>query len=153
MTGTYGPREKTFTLCAARTIIFQRKNLNSLIVLFHWVYFVFSIFLFSIANLFVVHYLWDKCCEHYLWQSAADICFAWLVYLACLHLHVLRAYCTFELKQANLITPFGRHPNKKLHRCLVHRRPNIRSHSILLSYRNKLLIKRFRKRTSQVKWF
>ena len=27
--------------------------------------------------------------------------------LACLRSHVLRAYCNFESKQANLITPFG----------------------------------------------
>ena len=27
--------------------------------------------------------------------------------------HVLRAYCNFELKQANSITLFGRRPNKK----------------------------------------
>ena len=74
-----------------------------------------------------------------------------LCHLACLCSHVLRAYCNFESKQAYLITLFGRHPNKKLHTCLVHRHPNIRSHSVLLSYRNKLLIKRFRKRTSQVK--
>ena len=35
------------------------------------------------------------------------------VYLACLPSHVLRAYCTFESKQANSITLFGRPPNKK----------------------------------------
>ena len=116
MTGTYGPREKTFTLCAAGTIIFQRKNLNSLIVLFHWVYFVFSIFLFSIANLFAVRYLWDvrnedKCCA--VTHRLVDIRVAWLVYLASLSSHVLSAYCNFESKQAISITLFGRRPNKK----------------------------------------
>ena len=39
--------------------------------------------------------------------------FAWLVYLVCLRSHVLRAYCNFELKKANSITLFGRHPNNK----------------------------------------
>ena len=36
---------------------------------------------------------------------------AWLVYLACLRSHVLRAYCNFESKQASSITLFGRRPN------------------------------------------
>ena len=36
---------------------------------------------------------------------------AWHVYLACLRSHVLRAYCNCELKQAILITLFGRRPN------------------------------------------
>ena len=49
-----------------------------------------------------------------LWDSAlADIRVAWLVYLVCLRLHVLRAYCNFESKQANSITLFGRRPNNK----------------------------------------
>ena len=43
----------------------------------------------------------------------ADIGVAWLVYLACLPSHVLRAYCNFESKQAVSITLFGRRPNKK----------------------------------------
>ena len=45
----------------------------------------------------------------------ADIRVAWLVYLACLRSHILRAYCNFESKQANSITPFGRRPNKYCH--------------------------------------
>ena len=39
--------------------------------------------------------------------------FAWLVYLVCLRSHVFRAYCNFELKKANSITLFERHPNNK----------------------------------------
>ena len=34
----------------------------------------------------------------------ADIRVAWLVYLACLRSHILRAYCDLESKQANSIT-------------------------------------------------
>ena len=44
----------------------------------------------------------DKCCV--VTHCAADIRVAWLVYLACLRSHVLRAYCNFESKQANSIT-------------------------------------------------
>ena len=43
----------------------------------------------------------------------ADIRLASLVYLPCLRLHVLRAYCTFASKQAVSITLFGPRPNKK----------------------------------------
>ena len=46
-------------------------------------------------------------------HRAADIRVAWLVYLACLRSHVLRANCNFESKQANSITLFGRRPNEK----------------------------------------
>ena len=38
----------------------------------------------------------------------------WLVYLACLHSHVLRTYCNFESKIAISITLFGRRPNNKV---------------------------------------
>ena len=41
----------------------------------------------------------------------ADIRVAWLVYLAYLHSHVLRAYCKFESEQAISITLFRRRPN------------------------------------------
>ena len=54
---------KTFTLCAARTTIFQRKNLNYLIVCFTQCFFFFSIRLISVADLFLVRYLWDVCKE------------------------------------------------------------------------------------------
>ena len=40
-----------------------------------------------------------------------DIRVAWLVYLACLRPHVLRAYFNFESKQAISVTLFGRRPN------------------------------------------
>ena len=72
------------------------KLLNSL---FHLVYLVFPKSLISIVNLFAVRYLWvvcneDKCCV--VTQLTAIIHVTWLVYLACLHSHVLRAYCNFE---------------------------------------------------------
>ena len=80
--------------------------------LFHSVYLVFSIRLFFyIASLFAVRYLWevcneDKCCV--VTHHAADTRAALLVHLACLRLHVLRANCNFESKQAISITLFGR---------------------------------------------
>ena len=43
----------------------------------------------------------------------ADIHLASLVYLRCLRLQVLRAYCTFASKQAVSITLFGPGPNNK----------------------------------------
>ena len=45
----------------------------------------------------------------------ADIRVAWLVYLACLRSHILRAYCNLESKQASSISLFGRRPNKYCH--------------------------------------
>ena len=77
-----------FTLCAARTIIFQRENLNYLIVCFTQCTLSFQKSLFSIADLFAVHYLWvvcskDKCCV--VTQCTADIHITWLVYV--------RTYC------------------------------------------------------------
>ena len=67
---------KTFTPCAARTIIFQRENLNYLIVCFTQCTLFFLIRLISIADLFAVCYLCnvsneDKCCVVTL--RAADI--------------------------------------------------------------------------------
>ena len=55
--------------------------------------------LISILNLFAVRYVWvvcneDKCCV--VTQRTAIIHVTWLVYLACLLSHVLRAYCNFE---------------------------------------------------------
>ena len=75
---------KPFTPCAMKTIIFQRENLNYLIVCFTR-YPVFPKSLFSIADLFAVRYLWvvckeDKCCV--VTQRAADIRVAWLVTFA-----------------------------------------------------------------------
>ena len=67
-----------------KTIIFQRENLNYLIVCFTQ-YPVFQKSLFSITDLFAVRYLWvvcneDKCCVET--QRAADIRVAWLVTFA-----------------------------------------------------------------------
>ena len=95
---------------------FPKGKLKLFNSLFHSVYLVFPKSLFSIADLFAVRYLWvvcneDKCCV--VTQRTADICCAWLVYLTCVHSHVLRAYCNFESKQLNTITLFGRHPNNK----------------------------------------
>ena len=85
---------KTFTPCAAGTIIFQREKFKLFNSLFHSVYLVFSIRLISIADLFAVRYLWDvfnedKCCG--VTHRAADILvaslglFTWVVYV--------RKYC------------------------------------------------------------
>ena len=111
---------KTFTPCAARTIIFQREKLKLFSSLFHSVYLVFSIRLISIADLFAVCYLWDvfnedKCCV--VTHRAADILvaslglFTWVAYVC---KYVLLAYCNFESKQAILITLFGRRPNNNI---------------------------------------
>ena len=76
--------------CAARTIIFQRENLNYLIVCFtSSMYPVFPKSLFSIADLFAVRYLWVVFNEEkenaVLWHSARNIRVARLVYV--------RTYC------------------------------------------------------------
>ena len=75
-------RGKPFTPCAARTTIFQRKNLNYLIVSLSLSCF-FNTFV-SIAIFFAVRYLWDvcnedKCCV--VTHCAADFLVAWLVYV------------------------------------------------------------------------
>ena len=46
-----------------------------------------------------------------LWRVATGQTFASLGLFPWLRSHVLRAYCNFESKQANLITLFGRRPN------------------------------------------
>ena len=84
---------KTFTLCAARTIIiiiFPKGKFKLFNSLFHSAYLVFLIPLISIADLFTLCYLWDvcnedKCCvvTHY----TADILVA-SRRLACLPSHV-----------------------------------------------------------------
>ena len=78
------------SFCAARKIIFQRGNVNHLIVCFTQcsLFIFFPKRLFSIADLFAVRYLWvvcneDKCCV--VTRRAADIRVAWLVYV--------RMYC------------------------------------------------------------
>ena len=59
----WSARGKTFTPCAARTIIFQRENLNFLIVCFSQLTLFFSIRLISIPDLFAMRYFWDVCSE------------------------------------------------------------------------------------------
>ena len=76
------------TPCAARTIIFQRANLNYLIVYFTQCTLFFSKKFVFYCRFVAVGYLWvvrnkDKCCV--VTQRAADIRVAWLVYV--------RAYC------------------------------------------------------------
>ena len=83
---------------------FPKETLKYLIFCFTEYTLVFSIRLFSIANLFV-RYLWDvrnedNCCV--VTYHAVDICVGWLVYLVCLPSHVLRAYCNFESKQDSM---------------------------------------------------
>ena len=104
--------------CTTRTIIFQNENLNYVTVCFtSSAYLLFSIRLFSIADLFTVRYMCDVCNEdkcYIVTHRAADVRVAWLFWLlACLRSDVLRAYCIFESKQAISITLSGRRPNKK----------------------------------------
>ena len=76
--------------------------------LFHSVYLVFPKSLFSIENLFAVRYLWDVCIEDkccVVTQRAAVIRVVWIVYLACLRSHVLRAYCNFVLNKRTRLRP------------------------------------------------
>ena len=102
---------KTFTPCSARTIIFQGKHLKYLVICLTQCTLFFNTFVFYIASLFAVRFLWevcnkDKCCV--LTHHAADTRVAFLAHLACLRSHVLRANCNFESKQAISITLFGR---------------------------------------------
>ena len=84
--------------CAARTIIFQRENLNYLIVCFtQCKLFSKSLFLLLICLPCVI-------CRWYVTKLNA-------CRLACLRSYVLRACCNFESKQGNSITLFGRRPN------------------------------------------
>ena len=111
---------KTFTPCAARTIIFQRESLNYLIAFtrctlpFQYVCFLLPICLPCVSC--------GTYCNAHKWcvvtHRAADIRLAWLVLNSCLRSHVLRAYCNFESKQVNLITLFGRRPNNNRTNCL-----------------------------------
>ena len=94
-------KEKTFSPWEGNFKLF-----NSL---FHSVYLVFSIRLFSIANFFA-RYLWDvrnedKFCV--VTHRAVDVRVAWLVYLVCLGSHVLPAYCNFESKQRTRLLYLG----------------------------------------------
>ena len=60
MTGSYGPKHERLTPCATRTIIFQRENLNHVIVCFTQRTLFLSTRLFSIANMFAVRYPWEN---------------------------------------------------------------------------------------------
>ena len=89
------------------------KLFNSLL---HSVYLVFPKSLFSTATLFAVRCLWvicneDKCCV--VTQCAADIPVAWLVYFACLRLHVLLAYATLNQNKRTRLLYLGDAPPKK----------------------------------------
>ena len=71
--------------------------------LFHSVYLVFSLRLFSIANLLAVRYLWDVRNGDKILCRDTSLSRHWrrlVVYLACLRSDVLRAYCNLESKQA-----------------------------------------------------
>ena len=73
-------------------------------------YFVFSILLFSIANLFAVRYLWDvrnedKCCA--VTHRLVDIRVAWLVYLASLSSHVLLPIATLNQNKPSRLLYLG----------------------------------------------
>ena len=112
---------KTFTPCAARTIIFKRESVNYLIASFtrstlpfQCVCFLLLICLpcVSCGTYCNAH----KCCV--VTHRAADIRVALLDLNSCLRSHVLRAHCNFESKQANLITLFGRRPNNNRTNCL-----------------------------------
>ena len=108
-------RVETLTPCAAGRIIFQRKNLNHLIVCItrYTLFFQYVCFLLSICLPCIscgTYCNEDKCCV--VTHRGADFRVAWLVYLACLRSHLLRAYSNFGSKQAISITLFGRRPHK-----------------------------------------
>ena len=105
---TTGNTAKPFTPCPARTIIFQRKNLNYLIVCFArcTLFFQKVCFVLPICLPCVICGSYITKMNAVLWHNARHS-----RRLACLHSHVLRAYCNFESKQANSITLFGRRPN------------------------------------------
>ena len=112
---------KTFTPCAARTIIFKRESVNYLIASFTRCTLPFQCvcFLLPICLPCVncgTYCIAHKCCV--LTHRAADIRVALLDLNSCLRSHVLRAHCNFESKQANLITLFGRRSNNKRTNCL-----------------------------------
>ena len=93
---------------------FPKKNLNHLIVCNtrYTLFFQYVCFLLSICLLCIscgTYCNEDKCCV--VTFRAADFRIAWLVYLACLRSHLLRAYCNFGSKQAISITQLGRCPH------------------------------------------
>ena len=58
MLGTNILKHKRLTLCAIRTIFFQRENLNYIMVCSTQCTLFFQHIFFSIANVFTVYYLW-----------------------------------------------------------------------------------------------
>ena len=59
MLGTNIPKHKRLTLCAIRTIFFQRENLNYIMVCSTQCTLFFQhIFFLYFANVFTVYYLW-----------------------------------------------------------------------------------------------
>ena len=72
------------------------------------------IFFFLIYPCVALTYSSQLSFPHSLYLVRVVIHVNWLVYLACLLSHVLRAYCSFESKQAISISLFGRRPNNNV---------------------------------------
>ena len=72
------------------------------------------IFFFKIYPCVALTYSSQLSFRHGLYLVRVVIHVNWLVYLACLLSHVLRAYCNFESKQAISISLFGRRPNNNV---------------------------------------
>ena len=103
-------REKKRSRVCCEDNYFPKEKFKFFNSLFHWVYFVFSILLFSIANLFAVRYLWDvrnedKCCA--VTHRLVDIRVAWLVYLASLSSHVLLPIATLNQNKPSRLLYLG----------------------------------------------
>jgi len=111
---------KTFTACAARKIIFQRESLNYSIASFTRCTLPFQYVCFLLPICLPCVSCGTYCNAHkrcVVTHRAADIRVARLVLNSYLRSHVLRAYCNFESKQANLITLFVRRPNNNRTNC------------------------------------
>ena len=93
----------------ARTIIFQRENLNNLIVCFTQctLFFQYVWFLLPICLLCLICAMHVTRINAVSWQIARQT--FWSRRLACLRSNVLRAYCNFESK---LSISIGRCPNR-----------------------------------------
>ena len=96
---TLGNTAKPFTPCPARTIIFQRKNVNYLIVCFAQctLFFQKVCFLLPICLPCVICGSYITKMNAVLWHDARQA----FASLGLLRSHVLRAYWNFESKQAN----------------------------------------------------
>ena len=105
---TTGNTAKPFTPCPARTIIFQRKNLNYLIVCFPRCTLFFPKSLFCIADLFAMRYLWvvyneDECCVVTQRAAFASLGLFTFARIACL--------LQLWIKTSELDYSIGRRPN------------------------------------------